>query len=72
MIKVSDFNIVNAVENYGISVVTTDEDILDKLNKKFKIDQVSLRFVNVDIHLLSELFKISSSNFLLFSHIVTA
>ncbi|XP_022008997.2 uncharacterized protein LOC110908366 [Helianthus annuus] len=42
VIKVSDFNIVNAVENYGISVVTTDEDILDKLNKKFKIDQLDV------------------------------
>ncbi|KAJ0783163.1 putative replication protein A, OB [Helianthus annuus] len=42
VIKVSDFNIVNAVENYGISIVTTDEDILDKLNKKFKIDQLDV------------------------------
>ncbi|XP_035831868.1 uncharacterized protein LOC110869885 [Helianthus annuus] len=42
VIKVSDFNTVNAVENYGISVVTTDEDMLDKLNKKFKIDQLDV------------------------------
>ncbi|KAJ0441204.1 putative nucleic acid-binding, replication factor A [Helianthus annuus] len=42
VIKVTDFNIVNAVENYGISVVTTDDDILDKLNKKFKIDQLDV------------------------------
>ncbi|XP_035844125.1 uncharacterized protein LOC110932414 [Helianthus annuus] len=42
VIKVIDFNIVNAVENYGISVVTTDDDILDKLNKKFKIDQLDV------------------------------
>ncbi|XP_035836064.1 uncharacterized protein LOC110888803 [Helianthus annuus] len=40
VIKVTDFNIANGVENYGISVVTTDDDILDKLNKKFKIDQI--------------------------------
>ncbi|XP_035838858.1 uncharacterized protein LOC110900400 [Helianthus annuus] len=40
VIKVTDFNIANGVENYGISVVTTDDDILDKLNKKFKIDQM--------------------------------
>ncbi|KAJ0459104.1 putative nucleic acid-binding, replication factor A [Helianthus annuus] len=42
VIKVTDFNIVNAVENYGISVVTTDDDILDKLNKKWKIDQLDV------------------------------
>ncbi|KAM0040480.1 putative nucleic acid-binding, SEFIR domain-containing protein [Helianthus debilis subsp. tardiflorus] len=30
----------NAVENYGISVVTNDADILDQLNKKWKIDQL--------------------------------
>ncbi|XP_021991861.1 uncharacterized protein LOC110888653 [Helianthus annuus] len=53
VIKVSDFNIVNAVENYGISVVTTDDDILDKLNKKFKIDQLDV----------SDSFGISQSEF---------
>ncbi|XP_022003222.2 uncharacterized protein LOC110900650 [Helianthus annuus] len=42
VIKVTDFTIVNAVENYGISVVTTDDDIFDKLNKKFKIDQLDV------------------------------
>ncbi|KAJ0471130.1 hypothetical protein HanIR_Chr14g0726351 [Helianthus annuus] len=42
VIKVTDFSIVNAVENYGISVVTTDDDILDKLNKKWKIDQLDV------------------------------
>ncbi|XP_022013686.2 uncharacterized protein LOC110913143 [Helianthus annuus] len=53
VIKVTNFNIVNAVENYGISVVTTDDDILDKLNKKFKIDQLDV----------SESFGISQSEF---------
>ncbi|XP_022023935.2 uncharacterized protein LOC110924208 [Helianthus annuus] len=43
VIKVTDFNIANGVENYGILVVTTDDDILDKLNKKFKIDQSELQ-----------------------------
>ncbi|KAJ0883355.1 putative nucleic acid-binding, replication factor A [Helianthus annuus] len=42
VIKVTDFNIVNGVENYGISVVTTDVDILDELNKKWKIDQLDV------------------------------
>ncbi|KAJ0622973.1 hypothetical protein HanIR_Chr01g0026591 [Helianthus annuus] len=40
VIRVTDFNISNAVENYGISVVTNDVDILDQLNKKWKIDQL--------------------------------
>ncbi|MFS7995481.1 putative nucleic acid-binding protein [Helianthus anomalus] len=40
VIRVIDFNITNAVENYGISVVTIDADILDRLNKKWKIDQL--------------------------------
>ncbi|KAF5817000.1 putative nucleic acid-binding protein [Helianthus annuus] len=40
IIRVTDFNITNAVENYGISVVTNDADILDQLNKKWKIDQL--------------------------------
>ncbi|XP_022019217.2 uncharacterized protein LOC110919251 [Helianthus annuus] len=53
VIKVTDFNIVNAVENYGISVVTTDDEILDKLNKKFKIDQLNV----------SESFGMSQSEF---------
>ncbi|MFS7956891.1 hypothetical protein Hanom_Chr07g00659931 [Helianthus anomalus] len=35
-----NFNITNVVENYGISVVTNDVDILDQLNKKWKIDQL--------------------------------
>ncbi|KAJ0883780.1 putative nucleic acid-binding, replication factor A [Helianthus annuus] len=47
VIKVTDFNIVNGVENYGISVVTIDVDILDELNKKWKIDQVSDCFINI-------------------------
>ncbi|KAF5799993.1 putative nucleic acid-binding protein [Helianthus annuus] len=42
VIKVTYFNIVNGVENYGISVVTTDVDILDELNKKWKIDQLDV------------------------------
>ncbi|XP_022040807.1 uncharacterized protein LOC110943363 [Helianthus annuus] len=40
VIRVTNFNITNAVENYGISVLTNDADILDQLNKKWKIDQL--------------------------------
>ncbi|KAJ0442560.1 hypothetical protein HanIR_Chr16g0810791 [Helianthus annuus] len=53
VIRVTDFNIVNAVENYGISVVTNDVDILDKLNKKWKIDQLDV----------SDSFAMSQSDF---------
>ncbi|KAJ0526142.1 hypothetical protein HanHA300_Chr09g0319951 [Helianthus annuus] len=53
MIRVTDFNIVNAVENYGISVVTNDVDILDELNKKWKIDQLDV----------SDSFAMSQSDF---------
>ncbi|KAJ0546017.1 hypothetical protein HanIR_Chr08g0356201 [Helianthus annuus] len=42
VIRVTDFNIVSVVENYGISVVTNDVDILDELNKKWKIDQLDV------------------------------
>ncbi|KAJ0916595.1 hypothetical protein HanPSC8_Chr06g0263561 [Helianthus annuus] len=52
-IRISYFNIVNAVENYGISVVTNDVDILDELNKKWKIDQLDV----------SDSFAISQSDF---------
>ncbi|KAL9999856.1 hypothetical protein Hdeb2414_s0457g00897891 [Helianthus debilis subsp. tardiflorus] len=51
--RVTDFNIVNAVENYGISVVTNDVDILDELNKKWKIDQLDV----------SDSFAMSQSDF---------
>ncbi|XP_035834260.1 replication protein A 70 kDa DNA-binding subunit E-like [Helianthus annuus] len=53
VIRVTYFNITNAVENYGISVVTNDVDILDQLNKKWKIDQIDV----------SDSFAMSQSDF---------
>ncbi|MFS7998628.1 putative replication protein A, OB [Helianthus anomalus] len=43
-IKISSFNISNQIENYGISMLTCDDDILSELENKWKINDVSVFF----------------------------
>ncbi|KAJ0745109.1 putative replication protein A, OB [Helianthus annuus] len=38
-IKISNFNITNQVENYGISMLSYDEDLLSALEKKWKLNE---------------------------------
>ncbi|XP_021975275.1 uncharacterized protein LOC110870399 [Helianthus annuus] len=46
-IKISSFNISNHIENYGISMLTSDEDILSALEHKWKINESDLSELNV-------------------------
>ncbi|XP_021984674.1 uncharacterized protein LOC110880459 [Helianthus annuus] len=46
-IKISSFNISNQIENYGISMLTSDEDILSALENKWKINESDLSESNV-------------------------
>ncbi|MFS7992711.1 putative nucleic acid-binding, replication factor A [Helianthus anomalus] len=46
-IKVSSYNIANQSENYGISMLSSDDDILSALEKKWKINEVDQSESNV-------------------------
>ncbi|XP_035845382.1 uncharacterized protein LOC118491597 [Helianthus annuus] len=46
-IKISNFNITNQVENYGISMLSSDEDLLSALEKKWKLNESDLSESNV-------------------------
>ncbi|KAJ0500482.1 putative nucleic acid-binding protein [Helianthus annuus] len=46
-IKISSFNITNQVENYGISMLSSDEDLLSALEKKWKVNESDFSESNV-------------------------
>ncbi|KAJ0745888.1 putative nucleic acid-binding, replication factor A [Helianthus annuus] len=46
-IKVSSYNIANQSENYGISMLSSDDDILSALEKKWKINELDQSESNV-------------------------
>ncbi|XP_035837094.1 uncharacterized protein LOC110881055 [Helianthus annuus] len=46
-IKISSFNITNQVENYGISMLSSDEDLLSALEKKWKVNESDFSVSNV-------------------------
>ncbi|XP_021980143.2 uncharacterized protein LOC110876273 [Helianthus annuus] len=46
-IKISSFNISNQIENYGISMLTFDDDILSALENKWKINDSDMSESNV-------------------------
>ncbi|MFS7961606.1 hypothetical protein Hanom_Chr08g00717101 [Helianthus anomalus] len=46
-IKISSFNISNQIENYGISMLTSDDDILYALENKWKINDSDMSESNV-------------------------
>ncbi|KAM0023582.1 putative nucleic acid-binding, replication factor A [Helianthus debilis subsp. tardiflorus] len=46
-IKISSFNISNQIENYGISMLTCDDDILSALENKWKINDSDMSDSNV-------------------------
>ncbi|XP_022003500.1 uncharacterized protein LOC110900954 [Helianthus annuus] len=46
-IKISSFNISNKIENYGISMLSSDEDLLSAPEKKWKINESDVSESNV-------------------------
>ncbi|XP_022023928.1 uncharacterized protein LOC110924201 [Helianthus annuus] len=46
-IKISSFNITNQIENYGISMLSSDEDLLSALEKKWKVNESDVSESNV-------------------------